>query len=917
MKLIEELLTYKEDIDAIQIAEILWLTKTISQSIVKEVDTPPEPTLKVNQLEYPDTPKPEEKKSPLVDKKDESFPEEIEHTIVIEKGREHPSEYGVESNSNSSSYVTDIVHKYKYPNIIKQFQSLRIKQKRLDKVLLDEDKSADYIATTELFYPIFRESKDRESYLTLHLIVDINESMFLWEDTLEHFKKSLLNAKLFEDIVIFNLDTKEEKAILSYAKSKRRIEPISNIFKKEKSLTLLFTDVIGKAWRTNDVFKRILNPWSKHTFVTIVSMLPKRMWQRTPLHQGVSLFMKSQKFLPKNSDLKSEYDFIEETFGIESSKIPIIPYDQHGFEYLSHILTAKKGSWIDTRVFDGLEDIILEAPSTIEIDAKERVDNFFASSTSDTIKLAIYCSVLPLHKKIIEELIYVKKLGNDMDAFSEFYFGGLLDKSVQEDQSVYSFYTGVRRELVNYITMDEVESIYHILNNVIKECSGSKRSMLELLYAQEDIEYKLSDEEKGLIELLIEILGEKGRFYQKNIENLTQKLDTIYPKRNWFMIGRENGSEDEKPKRKITFNYSFEISKYLITFDEYDTFCNDTNREKPSDEGWGRGRRPVINVSWNDAMDYCKWLSELSNEMYRLPSEAEWEYVCRAGTDTHWSFGDNKNLLSNYAWYNDNSQSVTHNTGEKEANPWKIYDTHGNVFEWCLDDKISYENIPIDGRAYKNMYNKSDKIIRGGSWDDYDTSSTSFFRDNWGSSKKDKVIGFRIVKVFDLNRWEGISIESLLKTSKSLDVSIDFNIHEWENFSVEHVIKLVKVIDAFFIERTYLEYTKWINDKYSYLEEDRNLIKTRFSKNVIITGSVFYLLKIVFNSLSLNEKEKIKIVNSIPSLSSFQIQNLKEILKKEVNQWAKDFRNNAEEMFIENKKSMFLVLRKLVKEELI
>ena len=752
MKLIEELLTYKKDIDAIQIAEILWLTKTISQSTIPKADNLLSGLKKEhNKQEHPDNDTREEENNPSTDKKDDSLPEEIEHTIVIQKVKEQSPEYGLESNANTSSYVTDIVHKHKYPNIIKQFQSLRIKQKRLDKTLLDEDKSADYIATTELFHPIFKENKNRESYLTLHLIVDINESMFLWEDTIEHFKKSLLNAKLFEDMVIFNLDSKEEKATLSYAKSKRKIEPTSNIFKKEKSLTLLFTDVIGKAWRTNDVFKRILIPWSKHTFVTIVSMLPKRMWQRTPLHQGVSLFMKSHKFLPKNSDLKSEYDFIEDTFGNESNKIPIIPYDKYGFEYLSHILTAKKGSWIDTRVFDGLEDVALDEQSNTEIDAKERVDNFFASSTPDTIKLAIYCSVLPLHKKIIEELIRVKKIGNELEAFPEFYFGGLLDKNVQENQEIYSFYSGVRRELVNYITMDEVESIYHILDNVIKKSLGSKRSMLELLYAQDDKEYRLSDIEKSLIELLIEILGEKGRFYQKNIENLTRLLNTVYPEKNWFMMGSEDGDEDEKPRHKVIIDYDFEIAKYPITFNEFDLYCEAKGINKVNSEGWGREEQPVINVSWNDANNYCKWLSLQTGKKYRLPTESEWEYICRAESNSDWYFGDNEKELYKYAWYDENSgQSInkvgTHIGGTKKSNKWGVHDTHGTVLEWCMDDYIdNYNYTPLDGTAYRKE-DLSAKVLRGGSWSDLPYSTRSSFRFRLNPSDSDNSTGFRIMR---------------------------------------------------------------------------------------------------------------------------------------------------------------------------
>ncbi|MCK4507572.1 MAG: SUMF1/EgtB/PvdO family nonheme iron enzyme, partial [Desulfuromonadales bacterium] len=89
----------------------------------------------------------------------------------------------------------------------------------------------------------------------------------------------------------------------------------------------------------------------------------------------------------------------------------------------------------------------------------------------------------------------------------------------------------------------------------------------------------------------------------------------------------------------------FYIGKYEVTFEQYDQFCDATNRDKPSDEGWGRGSRPVINISWNDAVAYAKWLSKKSGRTVRLPTEAEWEYACRAGTTTKYYNGDDVSSL--------------------------------------------------------------------------------------------------------------------------------------------------------------------------------------------------------------------------------------------------------------------------------
>ena len=111
-----------------------------------------------------------------------------------------------------------------------------------------------------------------------------------------------------------------------------------------------------------------------------------------------------------------------------------------------------------------------------------------------------------------------------------------------------------------------------------------------------------------------------------------------------FLMGSPDDEEKrdvgESPQHDVTFARPFALGRFPLTFEEYDHFCNQTGRRKPPDENWGRGRRPVINVSWEDAGAYCVWLSEMTNESYRLPSEAKWEYACRAGTTTPFWIGE-------------------------------------------------------------------------------------------------------------------------------------------------------------------------------------------------------------------------------------------------------------------------------------
>ncbi len=181
----------------------------------------------------------------------------------------------------------------------------------------------------------------------------------------------------------------------------------------------------------------------------------------------------------------------------------------------------------------------------------------------------------------------------------------------------------------------------------------------------------------------------------------------------------------EGPRHRVTIPRVFALGKYEVTFAEWDACVRDGGCDhRPHDEGWGRGNHPVMNVIWDDAQEYVRWLSRKTGQDYRLPSEAEWEYAARAGTTTAFHFGDRispsqANYDGNYSYnggpkgrYRERTVAV----GTFPANAFGLHDVHGNVWEWVEDCwNNSYGEAPSDGSAWTTGECLR-RVLRGGSW---------------------------------------------------------------------------------------------------------------------------------------------------------------------------------------------------------
>ena len=244
-----------------------------------------------------------------------------------------------------------------------------------------------------------------------------------------------------------------------------------------------------------------------------------------------------------------------------------------------------------------------------------------------------------------------------------------------------------------------------------------------------------------------------------------------------FMMGSPVSEAErvgnEGPRHRVTIGLSFAVGVYEVTFAGWEACvgAGGCGGHRPGDEGWGRGRRPVINVSWEDAREYVRWLSRETGEQYRLLTEAEWEYVARAGTTTarYWGasesgqcgYGNGLDLdferkyrealaEVNAAWVRcSDGYSATAPVGSFRPNAFGLYDVLGNVWEWTEDcSNASYSGAPSDGSAWESG-DCSRRVLRGGSWSYAPWDLRSAIRYGSSAGGRSGNVGFRVARTIN------------------------------------------------------------------------------------------------------------------------------------------------------------------------
>jgi formylglycine-generating enzyme required for sulfatase activity len=698
-----------------ELADVLWFAMQVAPHIEPLKSNPlvtSKPKKESTPVELLETPPLQDEKS-LEQKSEQSEQSEKTYPIALPFGN------NVDIGENVRVPATTML-----PDVLlleKALRPLIHKTKSGRREVLDEDATVKFITEYGIWLPVLK--KLPEPYFDVALVVDNSASMKVWHKTINEWFAVLQRHAAFRHVRRFDLHYEQKVRLYSGL----RVCQIKELIDLQgRQIILIASDCASPAWYSGEM-AAFFEIWSKNNPVAIIQMLPKHLWAKCALGNTLQTYLHANAFNSPNHKLIIDEAWLENKppHGV---KMPVMTLEPESLQFWAQNVVGRADAWISGVVFDEVEEqkaffakISQSKPTAQQVTAEQRLQRFYAIASPMAQELVEYLAAAPLSLEVMRLVQRVMLPDSRQVHLAEIFLSGLIKRVAEHPYIEYEFHEGVRELLLESALLPD--SI-NVLQTVSKHLERRWGHVLDfnavLLNPEQPIEMDIKH--RVFAHISAQVLKTMDRMptivtrLQDKLKDGTLAPEMIVLPAGEFMMGDDNGHDSEKPAHKVTIAQPFAIGKYQVTFDNYDKYCEATGAEKPSDRGWGRGKRPVINVSWEDTQKYCQWLSEQTGRHYRLPTEAEWEYACRAGSTTKWYFGDDKSQLENYAWYGENSGGKTHPVGEKKPNKFGLYDMHGNVWEWCEDSwHENYNGAPIDGSAWKK-YNENKSLLRGGSW---------------------------------------------------------------------------------------------------------------------------------------------------------------------------------------------------------
>jgi formylglycine-generating enzyme required for sulfatase activity len=691
------------------------------------------------------------------------------------------------------------------PEALRLGRALRPVKRRVPsriQVALDEDDTVQRIAEQALWLPVFRPKPER--WLELALVVDNYSSMLIWEPLLAELRRLFERSGACRDVRVWRLvaDASRGETRLHLAdeggRCARHVREL--VEGTGRRLIWVLSDCVAPYWWDNAALFDLLRLWSHSNPLALVQMLPQRFWPRGGLHGMMPINLRAGEPGALNARLRSD-----EPCPSTSLKLPVVTLEPESVAFWAGMLAGRGNVWSAGVALTRRESAPPAEPERNAVapmaapSGLERLEHFTATASPEAQELAAWFATVPLTLPIMRLAQQVLLPRSRLVHLAEVFLSGLLgraDRELEEkDRETdplkipFDFLPDIRELLLDSLPVSEVERAARRMAVAIEQRLGQAADFLALL-ADPAVPGRLPLQPCSLpfARIRLKVLRRLGGTYSDLAANLAEEIDrfehgvgpgptepvepteptpfrdrfpdgTSSPAMIWlpggtFTMGDDWSDRDnEKPAHPVTLSH-FGIGQYPITFAEYDRFCEAIGREKPNDRNWGRDRRPVIYVSWDDTQAYCRWLSQQTSQDYRLLTEAQWEYACRAGSEAAYCFGDDENQLRDHAWYGEDwGKGSTHPVGEKQGNAWGLHDLHGNVWEWVGDWYASdyYRQSPSENPS--GPESGSSRVIRGGSWYDDAEGCRSAYRYRRGPGSRGYDLGFRLARLGPLSSY--------------------------------------------------------------------------------------------------------------------------------------------------------------------
>ncbi|MBR8838275.1 MAG: formylglycine-generating enzyme family protein [Stigonema ocellatum SAG 48.90 = DSM 106950] len=684
----------------------------------------------------------------------------------------------------------------------------------LTQTVLDEEATVTSIAEEDFWLPVFQPVPSR--WLEVALVIEETQRYPLWRQTLTEFQQLLERHGAFRNVSLWHLKIGVNGEVQLYSKNRQAsLKELRD--PSGRRLIWVVSDCVSPIWHDGSLLK-VLRDWARVQPVSLLQLLPERLWSRTALGWGIEVQLYSENPGVPNSRLLKNLPSRETQLRNEQPlTLPIVTLESLPLKNWANVLAGVGGSRTPGLVFFPKEitpQVSFSDQEDKKLSAKARVSRFRAAASPLSRQLARMMAAAPVSLPVIR--LIQKTLLPDSNAVhvAEVLMGGLLKPTAAEGKDGvtgevnYKFYEGVREELIKITPKSKTFEVISCLSEFVNEELRLRRSVknfeamllhrdveidpdylpfaqitaqtLQLLggkYADlgEQIQQKLPKSfefEVVTVDAQGQIIKREQRqaqYYDENLGNgITLQMVAIPGGK--FLMGSPEGEgyDSERPQHEVTVQPFF-MGKYPVTQAQWRTVAAlpRIDRDLKPDPSYFKGDNlPVEQVSWYDVVEFCARLSKASGKNYRLPSEAEWEYACRAGTVTPFHFGETlTSELANYDGsftYREEAEGEyrrkTTPVGSFPGNAFGLFDMHGNVWEWCADWwNDNYDGSPIDGSAWLEKKNSGQEenenendnqwLLRGGSWDDNPEDCRSAFRNRDAPDNALDLFGFRVVCV--------------------------------------------------------------------------------------------------------------------------------------------------------------------------